>query len=302
MQMTLDLPTEIVDQSVVKAEQEAPKVCHRNQTKNATLEENSGYAQDLFERVIEHTDDALHRIEIVLRWRGFLVQRQGERLLLSQGSTPQDRAALRVHHIPVIEFTPQQGFNSEIVNPTEISVDRLQAIFQMRNRHRGLSGPFDFNGVVNPSWKSFTQLRYGAKVPVEFLDHGIALLVKVLPLLGLQTAMSCDGHLTKPPMIYFFSQYHLQWAKVALPQCVPLDNPLFSSWQFVAEDNNWLRCIWSWAESGCGSDLEARWLCYSNIQHLCANIMDSDIAEKARRCKQNLKSPDDLQNPEKTRF
>lgn len=69
----------------------------------------------------------------------------------------------------------------------------------------GMSGSLDHPNVNSK-----------ANVPLEFLDPPLALLVKVLPLLGIHTNYSCSGHLKENPYLCFKSQDDLMWMKNVL--------------------------------------------------------------------------------------
>ena len=74
---------------------------------------------------------------------------------------------------------------------------------------------------------SFFTCEYGVKITTVELDPGVALFVKTIPVCGLRTVLSCQGHLgskTLWPEIYFHSKYDLLWAVMIfeeLGNCLP---------------------------------------------------------------------------------
>ena len=248
----------------------------------------------------------------VLLWRGFLVERRGDVLFLASHYPRDDLMMLHQYgilgeHRSLLKEAPlNEPFpilsNSGFLNVrTWVSEESLFKLFATAVRP-GMSGPFDYGGWVNKSWGSFRRLQYGLKIPVRALDPGIALLVKTMPLLGLHTVMSCDGHMLKPPVIHFFSGYHLSWASVALPQFLPANDAFAARWRFVSLGRGWLRYQWHLGTNGCGGALEERFELYSNIQRLCREIFRDDFAARARACKQRLSQPRDLEDREQCRF
>ena len=73
-----------------------------------------------------------------------------------------------------------------------------------------MSGPFDYPVRNNK-----------ASVPLVFLDPGIALLVKVLPLFGIRTLYSCNGHLRENPFLCFESYEDLDEMTQVLNNLLP---------------------------------------------------------------------------------
>jgi hypothetical protein len=282
----------------------------------------SGYTQDLFDKVVkfsskgnflyenglrrsdiaiseiyEHAANKIEVVETILRWRGFLVKKKGEKIFLSAGSHYQDISLLGEYGIYTQNFSQSEdGFNSEILNPDRLDMNCLSELFQLPSSHRGFTGPGDFGGLCSKNWNTFQRCAFGVKVPVKYLDPGIALLVKVMPLLGLHTVMSCDEHLDSSPIIYFKSKYHLNWAKVVLLQY---------GWKYNLPDgynsSSWLGFPWKLFDYGIKCEfgnpteewqLRNIYLQYSHIQDFCKYIMNTDVAEKARHLKTQLRETD----------
>lgn len=285
----------------------------------------------LFERALQGVDGPLEQTLEVLLWRGFLVMKQENALYLSAGSHQDDIELLRrflhlqddrdngsfpmvrgVHTCDSEQAVAPSADTWMRIRPTE-DCRTLYRLFAYPP-HNHMTAPFTYGAPIRNeySWRVFRHMRYGVKSPVKHLDPGIALLVKALPLLGLYTVMSCDGHTEKPPEIYFLSRYHLLWARVALPQFLPEGDPFVKQWIFKCEDEDkgWLSYQWLLAPNGCGEDPDAQYALYANIQRVARNILysywdeegnytrDKGLACDARECKKRLTGPKDLLNPE----
>jgi hypothetical protein len=258
---------------------------------------SSGYDQALFDRVLRGLKDAVDRVRTILLWRGFLVRREGNSLFLCTGSAEADAQFLQSQGIGVQRITTHEKNYSEILNPNAIPDALLYQVFSCPAEGSVLGGPFRHGGIVNQTWGAFVRCRFGVEVPVCVLDSGIALLVKVLPLLGLHTEESCDGHLVNPPWIRFMSEHHLNWARLVL-------KPLFSSpedefvlgWEFLTEpwtaprwDLQHDTGLWLLGAGGCGKSVGGRFRLYSAIQRLAVRIMDEEgLAPQIRKAKVQL--------------
>lgn len=248
----------------------------------------SGYDRDLFDLVLATEDEKVSKCEKLLRWRGFLVQKKADRLLLSAGSPEADLDWLRRSRIGLKPLLEEPGFNHEL-DLKSISERTLFRIFSRTTSH-GMTGPFDYGGCVNYSFATFKRSKFGVKVPAINLDPGIALLVKVMPLIGCHTVMSCDGHLAEPSIIYFFNKYDLKWASKILSK---LHDKNISLWRPPAipeifDRRGWMSYQWHVTDRPIGQDLAQRYAVYQSIQDLCYQIMDGGFAENVRSQKQEL--------------
>ncbi|MBV5301222.1 MAG: hypothetical protein J0649_05490 [Methylococcales bacterium] len=234
------------------------------------------YNTELFDRVIDSTSgNEIEILEKILRWRGFLVKKDTSGVLVSRGINFEDFQALVENRLPLSPvFSREWGAK---IHPN-VSIDQLRNLFLLPSMN-GMVG----KDYYNDTYATFKKCRYGAKVPVNHLDYGIAMLVKVMPLLGLFTVMSCDGHLSSPPMIWFKNIHHVNFAKRILVQC-QWDGNL----PYEDEGWSWLRFQWQVMEQSLeeiGDTVENRFNYFNNIQQLCNYIMDSDISTKARLLK-----------------
>ena len=175
----------------------------------------------LYEKALSGVCSPLERTRETLLWRGFLVLNIKNKLYLSAGSPDDDLYMLRQFKLPVSKlrdhFYPHRGyvmnddflpaadaentiphrdFLAEIEPVTDENI--LKNLFVAPPVTMGMCGSNEFSGWANNGdWESFQELRFGRKVPVEVLDLGVALLVKTLSLLGLDTVVSCEGTVLK---------------------------------------------------------------------------------------------------------
>lgn len=295
----------------------------------------------LYEKALSGVCGPLERTRETLLWRGFLVLNIKNNLYLSAGSPHDDLDMLRQFKLPVIKlrdhFYPHSGyvmnddflpaavadtpfphrdFLAEIEPVTDESI--LKNLFVAPPVSRGLCGSNEFSGWANKGdWESFQDLRFGRKVPVEVLELGVALLVKTLSLLGLDTCMSCEGHNYEKasdgsddvPTISLSSEYHLKWARHILPKMLPVDDPFVKQWEFQEGGNSWMDYKWRLAPVGSITSPDSKFEVFRHIQRLCRGILDShldetghydmenSLAHKVREAKRKLTSPRDLDNP-----
>lgn len=251
----------------------------------------SGYDRDLFERVLMGMNDPIEQLKTILLWRGFLARRDEAGVFLCTGSADGDVEMLQQLGVAVQRIEGHPENCAEILATHSITDEVLFRIFSHPPIY-GMSGMYDFSGVVNHDWQTFLNCKYGAKVPVAVLEPGIALLVKALPLIGLHTAESCDGHLSKPTMIRFISKHHWNWAKLILPLFTDNCVDFARGWVFApSETYGEVTRAWFLGQNGCGESLEQRFQLYTFIHRLAMNIMEDDLrARRLREGKSRLRS------------
>lgn len=312
----------------------------------------------LYEKALSGVDGALKRTKEVLLWRGFLVMEIKNKLYLSSGSHPEDEDMLRSFYVNIQkEPKPkktgikkdwwQEGQGALFPMDTDSSQDNvlpryslgeiepiedediLRKIFVTPPIIIGFCSPSYFPGQTETDFRSFLMTRFGRKVPVEVLDPGVALLVKSLPLLGLDTAMSCEGHIPDEiqgnissgsyfevsehddTTVWFFSKYHLKWAKRVVPQFLPEGDPFITQWTFEDKCEWWRDCEWRLAPKGSITNFDEKFEIFNNIQRLARGILDShwdknghfdpenSLARRIRDSKKQLSSEQDLDNLDK---
>jgi hypothetical protein len=115
-------------------------------------------------------DDPLDRLEYLLRNCGYLVERSGDRVVLSDNA----------HRLDFLDLSPWLPFGPEA----------LETFPWVRTLAR-----WGFDGESFRSWpKQFVQRVHGYKLPVRCLDGLVAYLVKALGAVGVITTYSCGGH------------------------------------------------------------------------------------------------------------
>lgn len=96
------------------------------------------------------------------------------------------------------------------------------------------------------TWKGFLSNRFGAKLSTKELEQGMALLVKVLPWVGVRTSMSCHGHgLKGNPKIRFYGYYHSRWCEVIFERLFA-DLEIAKMWRFRhgSRNGDWASGKW----------------------------------------------------------
>ena len=169
------------------------------------------FNSERFEQVLRDGSDPVARLASVLLWRGFLIERQGADLFLSAGSPSEDRHRLSRLGFKVKSLTKAKA--TQLALPGFIE-DRgfLENIFYLETRNSGFTAPPHIPGTL----PSFVRCQYGAEIPVEVLDSGIALLIKTLPAIGVLTVHSCSGHGKGSASIIVHDDWHLRWLRAVV--------------------------------------------------------------------------------------
>lgn len=176
-----------------------------------------------------------------LLWRGFLVDRDEKGgLSLYRGSHDDDLARL-----VKLGCSLDRLHEGEFVAKISVAPENASAVAE---RVLGLAPMNHMTGALRQKETegSFFTCEYGVKATTVELDPGVALFVKALPVCGLRTVLSCQGHLGREtlwPEIYFHSKYDLLWAVIIFEE---LGNylPEFSGLNFKVDEEHrggWLR-------------------------------------------------------------
>ena len=143
-------------------------------------------------------------------------------------------------------------------------------------------------------WEDFLSNRFGSLVRIRELEAGIALLVKVLPWVGVRTGMSCHGHGEQAPKIWLWGYYHSMWCEMIFQKLFS-DLPLSKLWRFDhgPEDGCFCSAIWVATSEPVNSEDSKQFL-FDQIQLMARRLFDPALCEKIRNARSKASSVDDL--------
>ncbi len=294
--------------------------------------------QELFHRILQGATTPLEMTLEILLWRGFLATAHNNKLYLATGSHIEDLALLRrflkVKELPVVPRRHRtDAARASLYDADEDTIRnhvccRIEPTGDMRVLYRILTGTFRSTGMIGSA--DFSRgpgetRNFGRRVPVVWLDPGVALLTKALPLLKLEVWYSCEGHPNRKgnedpdhqlPEVRFSSIADLRWARAALPQFLPPGDAFVKRWR-MRQGTGWSDISWFTETHDRRDDPEAVYNRFWDIQRLCRNILDSHWDEQGRfnlerslafrarmTCgnKANWAAPDCWDNPERYLF
>lgn len=253
-------------------------------------------------------------LEALLR-RGFLMHPHGQKIRFDQLPEASDKAYLKTVVGTLPEGSPLQGASVAIYTETdqwfiEIPTEgegfsallgRLAASQPVRH----INGSHCFFGAEYSAfyqrWREFASLRFGPKVPVNALDPGVALMVKVLPWYGVATILCCEGHPEQnnpecwsSPYIGLLGEHHTRWCRMLLDRLVSslgseVPDGLVQS-VFRPAIVNEGRFGWGGGMTGEGRRLshDEHQLWLNSLFRLAVRLIDPDMAAKARAEKSTL--------------
>ena len=229
-------------------------------------------------------------LEALLR-RGFLAYRDQDGLWLGTGSHRSDAAVLQL--VPGLASVLVPKHRERYCRISLVDTDPYvfseiaRTIIALGEHHVGPeAGGFSCFGLGHRSkypysWSNYGKMVWGAQVAVcpaeslhqspvqNALDIGIALLVKSFPLVGIATALSCDGHGIKPAFVSFCFSWDRCWCQSV----------------FKALSINPLNSIWEWgnelkihSKNGYGD--ESVTLMLEDIQQCARKFLESEIIRK----------------------
>lgn len=183
---------------------------------------NSDYAVIEFEQLASRFVDAKQlTLEVLLR-RGFLVRFRSGKLKLMRGSPREDISLLGQCGV-ILDLERRSIYLGSLIfaDSEEGRMQQLRSILTHPYQNH-MTGAADYMGKdrsvfpVVTGFASFKRTRFGSLVPVYCLEAGIALLVKVIPVLGCTTVMSCSGHGDRESYIAVYDEWHLRWLESCL--------------------------------------------------------------------------------------
>lgn len=231
-------------------------------------------SEELLDRILGSETTPLGMTREILLWRGFLAITHGDDLYLSRGSHEEDITLLK-------QYLEVEPVNPDQCTPDGTPLDVCCRVIPTDNKRtllRLLSGSFKSTGMIGSS--DFVRgpgenKKFGRRVPVVWLDPGVALLTKILPFLRLEVWYSCEGHdRQSSPEIRFMKKEDLRWARVSLPQFLPPGDPTIQSWT-LKESEGWGGATWYLDSYGCSDDAEAVYNHFWKIQRFCRNVLNS---------------------------
>jgi hypothetical protein len=211
--------------------------------------------------------DGVALLHEALLTRGFLVDRDGDRLWLARGSDPLDGEVLRrIAEVVLVEGDPQHlaelrlapdASLAETVT-TLIHVEEGRGRMSYMNRHR--------------KWAKYRKLKWGARVPAIGMDTGVALLVKALPMAHVCTCLSCDGDGESGAHVSLTTEWDAAWLDSVLEWLAP-DTP-GTWWEMVYVDDP---CLAIWPLAGRFTDRDLGDM-MDDIQRVARRFLDADQA------------------------
>ena len=267
--------------------------------------ENTFLPPGLLERLTKQEEEGHDLLLESLLWRGFLVGRDADgELGLYRGSHEQDSGTLRRCGLTTRDISTGEwcALIDSLDDPITPNVE--QRLLDTPPKQSGMIGAL----MQNENESSFFRCQYGAKVPTAYLDPGIALMVKVLPVCGLRTVHSCQGRhaANRPawPEINFHSKYDLKWATMIfeeLASSLPAYGQL--SWR-VADSGGggWLRWkIIFRPENDDVTDDAAYWETIESIQMAARQLLKPEVYEPIREAKASVNEFDKIRDALKER-
>lgn len=156
--------------------------------------------------------DSGTRLVAALRMRGFLA---------IQDPHAPSAALLSVSHVSDLGVLRRCSSITPLQSPRawgwRIQGERLSTwLFPSTlDRPKGLTS-VGFSAYVGSGWKSYQRMHHGARTAIAPLDIGVALLVRALPLIGIGTVWSCDGHARAPARVELATRWDAIWLQLAL--------------------------------------------------------------------------------------
>ena len=137
----------------------------------------------------------------------------------------------------------------------------------------------------------FDTFRWGPKVPVRCLEPGVALLVKVLPLVHVWTWLSCDGHGEgKAPFICARDEHYFLWLRGIMRHITP--RHLQEGWRFQETVDGGYNCCWTLGPAEEGMDAWAE-MHARNVQ-IARILLDDPLLYRIKAARDLISGPDDL--------
>lgn len=245
--------------------------------------------------------------------RGFPVRLEDRGLALCEGAMQDDvefllRLLRRLEPVTERSLACDVWIDHQLLttvavdDPWQLDQFRRRVLFGRTVRSSGMIGPPVQKSHLMNSFEGFRSTRFGARFPLMYLEEGVALLVKVLPWVGVLTSMSCEGHSDRGhrrderdavPRIWFYNHYHREWCRLIFERlCGDLE--IAGLWRFTAgSPTDWLGCIWH-ATSIPPTSREAQRHLFEQIQEIARRFFDPELCRVIREAKTRATSLEDL--------
>jgi hypothetical protein len=245
--------------------------------------------------------------------RGFPVCLEDRGLALCSGAMPEDVAFLtrllrqpRSGHVRSPSPLPvwheeQKLLEVDIRDDGRLAAFRSRVLGGRTVTPSGMTGPpCRITDRMN-SFEGFQDCRFGARFPLKFIEEGVALLVKVLPWVGVLTSMSCEGHLDQDrtssaeramPNIWFYSHYHAEWCRLIFERLCG-DVEIAHDWRFEKSGDGWLDNVWHASSQPPDSPLDQSRI-FDRTQLMARRFFDPELCRRIRGAKQAAQNADDL--------
>lgn len=161
----------------------------------------------------------------ILTARGFLLENINEGIYISDNSHIDDANYLD-QWVRGKDLGRIKNNRLEFRGPVDI--DDFIDMFGSQRR-----GGEALNRAYWSSWNYFRSRRHGFKVPVNYLEPGIAYLVKAVSAAGMLTYTACDGHLDKYASIGFCGQFNSDFFRLILHDYVNQQLNLSCKWEII---------------------------------------------------------------------
>lgn len=182
----------------------------------------------------------------------------------------------------------------------ELLLHRFPQVLRETRQISYMTGP-DGWGYKGSTLAGFLATKFGARVPVSHLEHGIALLIKALPWYGARTSTSCAGGHPIPggghsaPRIHFYGHWHGAWAKHIF-ETLFHEHELARRWKFDlgpvhppkghrGTDPNWASASFQacpdWTAETNRPQLDHRFVC-DELHRIARQLMDPSLANHFR--------------------
>ena len=190
--------------------------------------------EGVFSLVQDMYGDRNRPLHEALLWRGFLIKMYEKKLALARGSHELDiRALEQIEGLTVIRVADSHDVLATLQTEQGKVASVLIQILDLPSSQGG-TGVGVADGFFPTHWRAYRRMKWGAKLPVttEFhlkptakyafnapsspsrgLDIGIALLIKVMPLICVATSSSCDGHGIAPAYVSFHYPWDWIWGQ-----------------------------------------------------------------------------------------